>query len=37
MKLNMEDALAMLGAGVMIVVAMECIIWALTGTGVLTR
>jgi len=36
-KLNGGDVLAMLGAGLMIVIAMECIVCAITGAGFLTK
>jgi hypothetical protein len=31
MKLTFEDIAAMVGAGVMVVVAMEMMVWAITG------
>jgi len=31
MKLTKSDALAMLGAGIMMVIAIEALCWAITG------
>ena len=30
-KPNGSDVLAMLGAGIMLVIATECVVWAITG------
>ena len=35
MMLNKTDVLLMLATGMMIVIATECLIWAITGYGIL--
>lgn len=37
MMLNRRDVLLMLATGLMVVVATECLIWAITGCGILLR
>lgn len=37
MRLDRSDILSMLAAGVMIYVATECVIWAITGSGILYK
>ena len=37
MKLRFNDIAAMLGAGVMIVIAMEALVIAITGNGIFLR
>lgn len=37
MMLNKSDILAMLGAGVMIVITMEALVWAITSNGIFLR
>ena len=36
-KLKGDDILAMLGAGIMLVIATECVICAITGYGIMTK
>jgi len=36
-KLNGDDVKAMLMAGAMIVIAMECVVMAITGDGIFLR